>query len=235
MNKKVSGVYKITNKVNNKSYIGSSINIKMRWQKHIYDLKKDLHPNKHLLESYKKYGEHNFEFSILEIVEDTDQLIDREQYYLDFYKSYENGYNIRKFAENNFGYKHSKKTIEKCRIASTGKQHTEETKKRISLSNIGKIVSEETKKKMSLAKKGKSSHWKGKKRSEKQKKIISDMAKKRIGELNPNSKIKNADIEKIKFMFYQEKIKINTIAESFEVSRSTIKRILHDKRAYTNQ
>lgn len=229
--KKISGIYQIKNIINNKIYIGSSVDIKNRWQKHISELRRGKHSNKHLLESYKTHGEQNFEFSILEEVKELDNLILKEQYYLDFYKSYEkeNGYNLRKIADSNYGYKHTKESIEKFRTASTGKTHTEEVKKRISLANKGRIFSEETKLKMSLAKKGKSNHWKGKKRTEKQKKFISDMAKKRIGELNSNSKLKKTDIEIIKFMFFNEKKYINDIARRFNVSRSTIKRAIHNE------
>ena len=229
--KKVSGVYQIKNTINNKLYIGSSVNIKLRLQKHMSELRRGVHSNKHLLESFMKYGENNFEFSILEEVKDLNLLIPKEQYYLDLFKSYDNknGYNLRKIADSNHGYKHSKESIEKFRLASTGKTHTEETKKRISLANKGRIFSKETKEKMSLAKKGISNHWKGKKRTEKQKKFISEMAKKRIGELNSNSKLKKTDVEIIKNMFFNEKKYINDIAKIFNVSRSTIKRVLHNK------
>lgn len=229
--KKISGIYKIKNIINSKVYIGSSINIKSRWQKHISELRNGRHSNKHLLESYKKHGEQNFQFSILEEVKELESLILKEQHYLDFYKSYEkeNGYNLRKIADSNYGYKHTKESVEKFRIASTGKTHTEEAKKRISLANKGRIFSEETKLKMSLAKKGKSNHWKGKKRTEKQKKLISEMAKKRVGELNANSKLKNIDIPIIKDLFFNQKKYINDIAKLFNVSRSTIKRVLHNK------
>jgi len=230
--KKISGIYQIKNIKNNKVYIGSSINIKSRFQKHLSELRRNVHPNKHLLESFKRYGEHSFDFFILEEIEDLSLLTHREQYYLDLFKSYDknNGYNLRKIAENNFGYKHSQESIEKFKIASTGKKHSEETRKRISLANKGRVFSEETRKKMSLAKKGKSNHWKGKKRSEAQKKFICDMAKKRIGELNPNAKLKNSDIPVIKSLFFDENKKINDIAKIFNVSRSTIKRAIHDKR-----
>ena len=64
--KNISGIYEITNLINNKIYIGSSINIKKRWKDHILLLKNQKHINVHLLNAWNKYGEENFSFSIIE-------------------------------------------------------------------------------------------------------------------------------------------------------------------------
>lgn len=81
----VCGIYKIQNITNNKIYIGSSKNIKQRWQKHKALLRHKHHPNSHLLSAWKKYGEENFSFSIIEEC-DEKNLITREQYYIDTLK-----------------------------------------------------------------------------------------------------------------------------------------------------
>lgn len=54
------GVYCIRCKVNNKAYIGSSVNINRRWTEHKSALKAGRHDNKQLQEDYNKYGADNF-------------------------------------------------------------------------------------------------------------------------------------------------------------------------------
>ena len=77
-----SGIYQIENKINSKVYIGSSNNIKRRWQKHKALLRHNKHPNSHLQAAWNKYGEDSFEFSIIEECSLSD-LLNKEQYYLD--------------------------------------------------------------------------------------------------------------------------------------------------------
>ena len=59
------GVYCIRCKVNNKAYIGSSVNIKSRWYSHKGELRRGKHRNKLLQEDYNKYGADNFLYLIL--------------------------------------------------------------------------------------------------------------------------------------------------------------------------
>ena len=59
------GIYMITNKINNKKYIGQSVRIEIRWREHKNSyLKNDT--NSHLYNAMKKYGIENFDFNILE-------------------------------------------------------------------------------------------------------------------------------------------------------------------------
>ena len=102
-----TGIYKIINIINNKIYIGSSVNLYKRKKEHFNKLKKNIHKNIHLQSSYNKYGEENFIFEIIEYIEDKYLLIGREQYWINEFKSYnrDNGYNICKIAGNTLGYK----------------------------------------------------------------------------------------------------------------------------------
>lgn len=74
------GIYKITNKINGDSYYGSSVNIKKRWDKHIYDLKNGKHHNIKLQRAWVKYGEDNFIFEIIEECGKEDILIVEQRY-----------------------------------------------------------------------------------------------------------------------------------------------------------
>lgn len=98
MLEKIIGVYQIKNLINGKIYIGSSININSRWKEHIRFLNNNKHHSIHFQRAWNKYGEDSFEFKIIELVNNTDNLLDREQYYLDKFESYnrDNGYNIAK-------------------------------------------------------------------------------------------------------------------------------------------
>ena len=62
------GIYKITNLINNKAYIGQSINIESRWRHHKADSKNKLSENyeKILYRAFRKYGIENFSFEVIE-------------------------------------------------------------------------------------------------------------------------------------------------------------------------
>jgi group I intron endonuclease len=64
---KISGIYKIINKINGKYYIGSAVNIKERFTRHIRELKQNKHHNINLQRAWNKYGSNNFAFTILKI------------------------------------------------------------------------------------------------------------------------------------------------------------------------
>jgi group I intron endonuclease len=111
----LSGIYKITNGATGKVYIGSSINVLKRIRLHDKFLSSNKHQNKILQRAYNKDGSSFFIYECLEIVEDYNLLLLREQHYLDLYKSYlrKNGYNICKMAGSTLGRKKSEKEIER--------------------------------------------------------------------------------------------------------------------------
>lgn len=63
-----SGVYQIRGNTNGKIYIGSAVNMPARWAEHRRGLRRGVHRNKHLQHAWNKYGEENFEFTVLEYV-----------------------------------------------------------------------------------------------------------------------------------------------------------------------
>lgn len=160
------GVYKITNTVNGKIYVGSAASkfgFKSRWDSHMITLKNGNHKNKYLQSAWDKYGKESFTFNILELVSDSDLILSREQYYLDSLMSYDReiGYNICKIAGNTFGTKRSDDTKQKMSLSRLNLKPSIETRYKMSNSqkgnknNLGNKHNEETKKKISDANKGK--------------------------------------------------------------------------------
>jgi group I intron endonuclease len=86
MKNKVAGIYLITSKINNKKYVGQSVNIGKRWQYHLNRLRAYKHPNNHLQSHFNKHLETNLTFEILEEVTDLTLLTEREQHYMDLLK-----------------------------------------------------------------------------------------------------------------------------------------------------
>lgn len=77
-----SGIYRILNINNGDFYIGSSKNLEKRWMIHKSKLKTGKHINCILQRSWNKYGEKTFTFEIIELC-NSDNLFEREQFYLD--------------------------------------------------------------------------------------------------------------------------------------------------------
>jgi len=86
-------IYKITNLINNKSYIGqTSTSIQKRFQGHILDSHKENLKNRPLYRAMRKYGVENFQIQLVEEVS-RELLSEREQYWILYYNTYRNGYN----------------------------------------------------------------------------------------------------------------------------------------------
>jgi len=121
----ITGIYKITNLVNNKIYIGSAIRIDRRFYAHKSQLNKNCHVNRHLQNAWNQHGPESFAFERLEKVKSKSKLIEREQYYLDtllyaqeFLKKEdvrfsELGYNLNPTAGSNLGVKYSEESKKK--------------------------------------------------------------------------------------------------------------------------
>lgn len=63
-----SGIYVIFNKVTFQAYIGRTANINKRWQQHRMQLSMGKHHNRRLQESWNKYGEANFNFTVFMLI-----------------------------------------------------------------------------------------------------------------------------------------------------------------------
>ena len=102
---KTIGIYKITNLLNNKFYIGSSCDIRARKYLHFSMLKNNKHHSPILQRVYDKYGKKYLLFEIIEEC-DIENLIEKEQYYLDTLKP---EYNCCKIAGRTDGIISSKR------------------------------------------------------------------------------------------------------------------------------
>ena len=176
-------IYKTTNLINSKIYIGQS-----RLNNNNY-----FGSGRKLKSAIKKYGKENFSCEILEKCKTKKELNKKEKYWIKKLNSQNNniGYNIAKggssgnfhsdeskkkmsklnLGSNNpmFGVRHSKEFKNKLSITMTGRLHSDETKQKISNSLIGIIRSDETKQKISKIHKNK---------------ILSEETKRKIGLAN---------------------------------------------------
>lgn len=148
------GIYMIQNRVNGKMYIGQAVDIERRWGRHKNDLRGNYHINKHLQSAWNKYGESNFEFTVIWECDES-QLNIMEEYYITKLKTYDRGFGYNKTYGGD-GVRPTEETKKKMSEAAKGRTHSEDAKKKMSEARKGHIVSEETKKKLREAHKGKS-------------------------------------------------------------------------------
>jgi group I intron endonuclease len=139
-----TGIYKIFNTATGKMYVGSAIDIDRRWADHKKLLKQGTHHSKKLQNSWLKHGPEAFEFSIIEFVLSKEELISREQYWIDAFEcSGPLGYNISPTAFSLLGFRHSEESIEKCRAAKRGKPMIPHVMEALRKANTGRKLSEE--------------------------------------------------------------------------------------------
>lgn len=180
-----SGIYKIQSIAKpDRVYIGSAVNINMRWANHSSHLRLQKHHSPQLQRHYNKYGINDLVFSIIEICKREDLLV-KEQYFLDLYNPY---FNTLKIAGSQLGAKRTEETkrkigeksknrspesnkrmadklrgrkiprdvVEKVAAAHRGLKHTAETKLKMSIASKNRPpMAQETKDKISKSKKGK--------------------------------------------------------------------------------
>jgi len=186
-------IYKVTNLINNKIYIGQDSKNKQNY----------FGSGKIIKKAINKYGIENFKKEILQICYNVDELNEAEKYWIEKLNSTNTdiGYNISFGGQSGWmlGLRHSdetKKSYSINRVSKLigdrngmyGKTHSEESKKKMSRPKsgkdngmYGKKHSDETKKKISENLKGEKNPFYGKKHSDETKKKMSEIAKKRNG------------------------------------------------------
>ena len=175
-------IYKTTNLINGKIYIGQHRYSKKGIDKSYYG------SGKLLLKAIEKYGIENFKCEIIQDAESKEDLDKKEIKWIDFYRklNYEM-YNIvdgGTGGDTNGGKTFSKEWRERISKGQKGRKATEETKRKLSISHLGQKpwnkgipISEEQKKKISQANKGKACWCKGIKWTEEQKQNMSKIKK----------------------------------------------------------
>lgn len=187
-------IYKIECLKDGKVYVGQTKNRRKRWDEHKYYLRKGIHHSTHLQRAWTKYGEVNFEFSVIEQC-DISVADERERYWIHYYDSANklHGFNL------DLGGGTCKELSEetKIKIGKKNKLHYHRKNKYIlnspeailkrSKSNTGKKRDSDFRKQMSemaSLKTGSKNPFFGQKHSEETKKAIGDANRKnkyRIG------------------------------------------------------
>jgi len=129
----VCGVYVIVNSINETVYVGSAVNVRLRRNLHLSDLRRNKHHCPSLQNFFNKYGEDSLTFYVAAflIAPTREEFVAAEQKYLDIYPS---KFNVLQFARSSVGRKHSPESKEKMSRArkALNIQHSEEYKKQMS-------------------------------------------------------------------------------------------------------
>lgn len=152
---KLPGIYKIENFVNGRVYAGSAVNLNNRWAVHRHSLERGKHHSIKLQRAWKKHGAGSFSFSVIELVDDKNVLIEREQFWLDALRCAKIGYNVLPVAGSSAGRKFKPETLQKMSEQRKGRLHTDETKAKMSASRKGKKKTPEHRAKIGESQKGK--------------------------------------------------------------------------------
>lgn len=146
-NNQITYVYRFTNLVNGKAYVGISTQPKKRKRDHESGRGSLL-----LWRAIQKYGLENFDYSLVSKHATYSAALSREIKEISKHNSVKpNGYNLTLGGEGCVGYVASPQTLEKKRRAWLGRKHTPETKAKMSAAQTGRTFSEASRKKLSEA------------------------------------------------------------------------------------
>lgn len=196
---KISCVYKITNTLNGKVYIGQTVDYRKRKVGHFSYLRRNAHRNRYLQKSFNKYGESSFKMEIIKecAVDELDKL---EIYYMRKYNSIDKtlGYNM-------------------VIGGNTNKSFPDYIRQKMSRSQKGRIISEEHRKRIGKWHKGKTISPKDIEKANKTKKDNQIQ----WGETNPNAVLTNDNVEKlIKDML--NGLTVEDVMKKYKCSRQTV-------------
>lgn len=141
----MKAIYKIQNTNTGDFYIGSAVDFTYRKWVHLKRLREGKHHNAILQNSWNKHGENAFLFEVIEEVFSKEELVPREQHFIDTLNP---RYNICKIAGSPLGIKHSNEARLNMSIAHLGKKLSPESIAKRTAKVLGSKRTEETKEKM---------------------------------------------------------------------------------------
>ena len=229
-------IYKTTNLVNGKIYVGQDSKNNPKY----------LGSGKILKRAIIKYGKDNFKKEILEICNTKDELDNAEKYWIKELKAIENGYNIAEGGNGCLGCKLTDNHKMIISQANLGKIMSSDTKLKLSKAHLGKILSNETRKKISKNHKNvkknnnpmfmhhhsiQTKHLisiknSGKKRSLDQINTIKENA---TGSKNSQSKLTQKDVLEIRENYFIKNQTLTKISENYPVNVQCIYKIVKYK------
>ena len=125
------GVYGIRHNASNRIYVGGSKNVRKRIYQHLRALKAKKHHSRHFQRAWNKHGQEAFTVFLLEEVPETKTLDEREQFWMDHFRSFTNTFNSAPRAESTRDYKWTESQKNKIRGYRRG-VWTVDTRKRVS-------------------------------------------------------------------------------------------------------
>lgn len=97
-------IYKVTCLPSQKIYIGQTIDtLSERRSKHYYKAKHEKELNTHFLNALRFYKSEDFKWEVIDTAKNREELNEKEDYWINYYDSIKNGYNIRKGGETRLG------------------------------------------------------------------------------------------------------------------------------------
>jgi len=142
-----AGIYLLRNKLNNKIYIGKSINLRRRlWQHKVSETSPHYYATYPINNAIRKYKWINFDVEILESFEiyiDDKILLEKEKYYIEKFNALNNkvGYNLLPFGTSSAGIPKTpdhRKKLSLAKMGKIGKKHSEETKEKLRQINLNR-------------------------------------------------------------------------------------------------
>lgn len=187
-------IYMATNRLDGKEYVGQTINnLKQRRNEHI-GASLNKRDNNYFHSAIRKHGPENFDWEIIQECNSIDQLNRLEIFYIGYYDTFGNGYNLTNGGKNILASEETKKRISDAVKGQNnpfyGKTHSILSREKITEAGKNRgPVSDETRKKMSDAQRGENNANYGKTMSDAQKKKLSKAQKgKYMGKNNPKAR-----------------------------------------------